>query len=135
MSDKLTDPQGRWRNRTVAFRVSPEEGERIDAQVAMSGLTKQDYITARLLEESVVVTPSSRVQRALQREAVAVYRELRRIRSAGEMSPELEARIRVLVDTFAALGADCSGASDVDEEDGLIRGMGRKTGEEGADMR
>lgn len=135
MSDKLKDPQGRWRNRTVAFRVSPEEGERIDAQVAMSGLTKQDYITARLMEESVVVTPSGRVQRALQREAVAVYRELRRIRSASEMSPELEARIRVLVDTFAALGADCSGASDVDEEDGLIRGMGRKTGEEGADMR
>ena len=64
MSDKLIDPQGCWRNKTVAFRVSPEEGERIDAQVAMSGLTKQDYMTARLLEESVVVTPSRRVQRA-----------------------------------------------------------------------
>lgn len=135
MSDKLKDQHGRWRNKTGAFRVSPEEGERIDAQVAMSGLTKQDYITARLMEESVVVMPSSRVQRALQREAVAVYRELRRIRSASEMSPELEARIRVLVDTFAALGADVAGASSVEAEDALIRGVVRKMDAKGDDER
>lgn len=55
MSDKNLDDAGRWRSKTVAFRVSPEEAGLIDAQVAMSGLTKQDYITARLLEESVAV--------------------------------------------------------------------------------
>ena len=45
MSDELTDPHGCWRSKTVAFRVSPEEDERIDAQVARSGLTKHEKVS------------------------------------------------------------------------------------------
>ena len=47
MSAKNLDNHNRWRNKTVAFRVSPEENEQIDAAVRLSGLTKQDYITKR----------------------------------------------------------------------------------------
>ena len=39
----------------MAFRVSPEEDEQIEAAVRLSGLTKQDYITRRLLCREVVV--------------------------------------------------------------------------------
>lgn len=46
--DKNLDYKGRWRNKTVAFRVSEEEAKLIDTQVALSGLTKQDYIIRRL---------------------------------------------------------------------------------------
>lgn len=42
MSLKSLDNKGRWRNKTVAFRVSPEEDERIETAVRLSGLTKQD---------------------------------------------------------------------------------------------
>ena len=49
MSRKNLDEHGRLRSKTVSFRVSPEEGQRLDAIVAMSGLTKQDYIVARLI--------------------------------------------------------------------------------------
>ena len=42
MSAKNLDTHNRWRNKTVAFRVSPEENEQIDAAVRLSGLTKQD---------------------------------------------------------------------------------------------
>ena len=48
MSVKVLDQQGRWRNKTVAFRVSPEEDAQIEAAVRLSGLTKQDYIIRRL---------------------------------------------------------------------------------------
>lgn len=126
MTERSLDANGRWRNKPVTFRVSPEECERIDAQVAMSGLSKQDYIAKRLLDEDIVVVPNSRVQRALQRQAVDIYHELRRIRSGGDISPELEARIRVLVRTFEALGTDCSGVSAVEIEDGLIANMKRE---------
>ena len=47
MSAKNLDTHNRWRNKTVAFRVSPEENKQIDAAVRLSGLTKQDYITRR----------------------------------------------------------------------------------------
>ena len=49
MSMKNCDRHNRWRNKTVAFRVSPEEDRQIETFVKLSGLTKQDYITRRLL--------------------------------------------------------------------------------------
>ena len=48
MSLKNRDNHNRWRNKTVAFRVSPEEDQQIETFVKLSGLTKQDYITRRL---------------------------------------------------------------------------------------
>lgn len=42
MSAKNLDNHNRWRNKIVAFRVSPEEDMQIDTAVALSGLTKQD---------------------------------------------------------------------------------------------
>ena len=131
MSDKNLDDAGRWRSKTVAFRVSPEEADLINAQVAMSGLTKQDYITKRLLARNVVVVSSSRVQRALQREAVRIYRELRRIRDAGDIDPEFQARFDIFTRTFEALGMEGPGRSDVEEEDSAIARMSRDGANEG----
>ena len=61
MSLKNRDEHNRWRNKTVAFRVSPEEDEQIEIAVKLTGLTKQDYITRRLLCRDVVVQGNPRV--------------------------------------------------------------------------
>ena len=61
MSLKNMDNKNRWRNKTVAFRVSPEEDEQIETAVRLSGLTKQDYITRRLQCRDVVVQGNPRV--------------------------------------------------------------------------
>lgn len=42
MSAKNLDKHNRWRNKTVAFRVSPEEDAQIETAVKLTGLTKQD---------------------------------------------------------------------------------------------
>lgn len=44
MSEKRFDNYKRWRSKTVAFRMSPEEADELDVQVALSGLSKQDYL-------------------------------------------------------------------------------------------
>ena len=72
MSAKNLDTHNRWRNKTVAFRVSPEENKQIDAAVRLSGLTKQDYITRRLLDRAVVVQGNPRVYKALRDQLAAV---------------------------------------------------------------
>lgn len=54
MSLKNRDEHNRWRNKTVAFRVSPEEDKQIETYVQLSGLTKQDYITRRLTHRDIV---------------------------------------------------------------------------------
>ena len=60
MSLKNRDEHNRWRNKTIAFRVSPEENEQIERYVQLSGLTKQDYITRRLTHKDVVVQEQSK---------------------------------------------------------------------------
>ena len=89
MSSKNLDNHNRWRNKTVAFRVSPEEDEQLEIAVRLSGLTKQDYITRRLLNRDIVVQGNPRVYMALRDQLAAVLDELRRIGNGGEVSDEL----------------------------------------------
>ena len=89
MSLKNLDNHNRWRNKTVAFRVSPEEDEQLEAFVKMSGLTKQDYITRRLLCRDVVVQGNPRVYEALRDQFATVLDELRRIEAGAGVEDEL----------------------------------------------
>ena len=89
MSAKNKDSQGRWRNITVAFRVSPEEDAQIETAVRLSGLTKQDYITRRLTNHDVVVQGNPRVFKALRNEFAAVLDELRRIEAGQKVDEDL----------------------------------------------
>ena len=66
MSAKNLDRHNRWRSKTVAFRVTPEENALIDTFARLSGRTKQDYITDRLLCREVVVQGNPRVYKALK---------------------------------------------------------------------
>ena len=88
MSLKNRDNHNRWRNKTVAFRVSPEEDRQIETFVKLSGLTKQDYITRRLICKDVVVQGNPRVYKALRDQLAVVLDELRRI-EAGSVNDEL----------------------------------------------
>ena len=85
MSLKNRDNHNRWRNKTVAFRVSPEEDAQIETFVKLSGLTKQDYITRRLTCKDVVVQGNPRVYKALRDQLAAVLDELRRIKTGGSV--------------------------------------------------
>ena len=89
MSLKNRDNHNRWRNKTAAFRVSPEEDTQIETFVKLSGLTKQDYITRRLICKDVVVQGNPRVYKALRDQLAAVLDELRRIETGGSVSDEL----------------------------------------------
>ena len=96
MSLKNRDNKNRWRNKTVAFRVSPEEDEQIETAVRLSGLTKQDYITRRLMCREVVVQGNPRVYKALRNEFAAVLAELQRIEAGDGVDGELLDTIKLI---------------------------------------
>ena len=89
MSLKNRDNHNRWRNKTVAFRVSPEEDAQLETFVKLSGLTKQDYITRRLLCKDIVVQGNPRVYKALRDQLTAVLDELKRIEAGAGVNDEL----------------------------------------------
>ena len=87
--ERTLDYKGRWRNHTVAFRVSDEEAKLLNDLVALSGLTKQDYITRRLLCRDVVVQGNPRVYKALRDQLAAVLEQLQRIEAGAGVDDEL----------------------------------------------
>lgn len=103
MSAKNRDNHKRWRNKTVAFRVSPEEDKQIETAVRLSGLTKQDYITRHLLCRDVVVQGNPRVYKALRNELAAVLDELKRIEAGKTIDDELLDIIELITEILYGL--------------------------------
>ena len=106
MSAKNLDKHNRWRNKTVAFRVSSEENEQIDAAVRLSGLTKQDYITKRLLCRDVVVQGNPRVYKALRNQLGTVLDELRRVKAGDDINDELLDTINLIAKIMEGMKED-----------------------------
>ena len=104
--EKSLDYKGRWRNHTVAFRVSDEEAKLLNDLVALSGLTKQDYITRRLLCRDVVVQGTPRVCKALKNQMAAIYEELKRMESLSPDNDELLYTLQVIAITLDGLNRE-----------------------------
>ena len=103
MSLKNRDEHNRWRNKTVAFRVSPEEDKQIETYVRLSGLTKQDYITRRLTHRDIVVQGNPRVFKALRNQLADVLSELQRIEAGGDVNDELLDLIEMIADILGGM--------------------------------
>ena len=76
--------------------MSPEEDAEIETAVKLTGLTKQDYITKRLLCRDVVVQGNPRVYKALRNQLADVLTELRRIDAGSPVNVETLDTIRMI---------------------------------------
>ena len=88
MSAKARDGQGRWRCKTIGVRVSPEENAELDALVALSGMTKQEYCINRMLQRDVVIVGNPRVYKALKSQMEQLCREFSKLCSVNNVSAE-----------------------------------------------
>ena len=103
MSLKNRDEHNCWCSKTVAFRVSPEEDAQIERYVQLSGLTKQDYITRRLIHKDVVVQGNPRVFKALRNQLAEVLLELQRIETGSAANDELLDLIEMIADILGGM--------------------------------
>lgn len=70
MSEKNCDRKGRFRGKVVSFRMSKEENEILDRKIALSGMTKQDYIIGCVLDKEIKIQGNPYVFRSLHNELV-----------------------------------------------------------------
>lgn len=94
----------RKRSKTMAFRCTPEEHKLICDMAAWSGMSRQDYVIAKLTDAKVEVRPSVSVQKALRDSMAELAKEVRLIASYGELSESLQQRVELVVGFFLALG-------------------------------
>ncbi len=106
MTAKVRDRCNRWRSVTVAFRMSPEENEQLNHFAELSGMTKQDYIIARLLQKEVVVHGNPKVYKALKDRMEAVMEELRRLERGKQPSPERLEEIELMANIMKEMEND-----------------------------
>lgn len=105
MSAKNRDEHNRWRNKTVAFRMSPEESNELDMKVKLSGLTKQDYLINRALQRDIVVVSNPKVYVALKKKLEEVLNELKSLNSF-QPSAELLETIKLISKTLYEMKGD-----------------------------
>ena len=98
MSEKNKDDHNRWRSKTIAFRVSPEEDVQINRMVHMSGLTKQEYLTANMLKHEIRVMGNPRVFKGLKTQIIELTDELKRLADASEISNELMDAVKLALE-------------------------------------
>ena len=115
------------RKRTIskAFRVSPEENERIELLSKAAGVTQQEYIMTKLENKEFTIVPDIRTYKMLRDEMRAVYQELCSIRNGSDVDECLEAKIEILTELFAGLN-DTKTDSPLQQADDLISGMERR---------
>lgn len=86
----------RFRSQTIAFRVSPEEDKQINIAVSLSGMTKQDYITYKLLDRTINVKASCKVHRAVYDRLTEALEQLKRLNDGREIDDELMDNISLI---------------------------------------
>lgn len=101
--ERSLDYKGCWRNHIVAFRVSDEEAKLLNDLVALSGLTKQEYIIRRLTCRDVVVQGNPRVYKALKNQMAAIHEELKRLETVSPDNDELLYTLQVIAITLEGL--------------------------------
>lgn len=94
----------RKRSKTMAFRCTPEEHKLICEMAAWSGMSRQDYIIAKLTDTQVEVKPSVSVQKALRGSMAELAKEVWLAASCGELSESLQQRVELVMGLFLALG-------------------------------
>ena len=102
--ERVLDQQGRWRNKVVAFRMSPEEDEVLEAKVKLSGLTKQEYIIRRLTDREIIVVGNPRVYKALRDQMKLIYQGLA---VDEEVPPDLLETLQMVALTLNGLKEEC----------------------------
>jgi len=106
MSARALDGQGRWRNKTIGVRVSPEENAEINALVALSGMTKQEYVINRLQNRDIVVKGNPRVYKALKNQMEQLIQEFTRLCSVDKVSVEALHILHFLAKIYTELQND-----------------------------
>ena len=108
MTAKTMDNHNRWRSKTVAFQMSPEEANQLDAFVQMSGLPKQDYLIQRALQREVVVIGNPRVYKGLRIQMEEVHNDLQRISTERFIDDELLDRVEQITIIMKSMKEDAN---------------------------
>ena len=103
MSEKNMDSKNRWRNVTIAFRMSPEENEELDLRVKLCGYqTRQEYIIESVLYQKVTAVGNPLMLVQFRKQLRGIEEELKRLTTLEDADEELFTPIRTMLEILNA---------------------------------
>ena len=95
----------RLRNKTMAFRCTPEEYELVTRMAEACGMSKQDYIMAKLTDTEITVVSNPRTQKAMRGWIESLTADVRRENQTGRLSEHLQDQLTIVLKYFNGLCA------------------------------
>ena len=103
MSKKNLDSEGRFRSKTVAFRLSPQEAEELDLMWRISGYRiKQDYIRDCLFRRRVEAKGNPHMLISMRRTLKEIKEEVESDRYEKETENVLITRLDRMIEILEA---------------------------------
>lgn len=103
MSKKNLDSEGRFRSKTVAFRLSPQEAEELDLMWRISGYRiKQDYIRDCLFRRKVEAKGNPHMLISMRRTLKEIKEEVESDRYEKETENVLITRLDRMIEILEA---------------------------------
>ena len=103
MSAKNVDKHNRFRCITVGFRVSPEEKERIEERIALSGLMKSEYFINSCLDNKVIAYGNVRTFEKIKQSLIDIEEHLSRIERTDELDPVVMEQLLMILELYQGL--------------------------------
>ena len=100
---KPKDEKARKRNTIVNFRVSPEEKERIDARIAMTGMDKAEFFIESCLYQTILVRGNVHTFREFERGMKELAMQIDQNIKLADMDPMQQETLRAILEILEKL--------------------------------
>ena len=102
-AQKKKDEKRRKRNVIMNFRVSPEEKERIEERIALSGLMKSEYFINSCLNNKVTAYGNVRTFEKIKQSLIDIEEHLVRIERTDELDPIVMEQLLMILELYQGL--------------------------------
>ena len=87
---------------TIAFRTNQKDRDLIFNKIAMSGLSRQEYMTNAILDAPIKVFVTKNVIDSCKSELQEILSELKRVKEYGELDADYRHELRMIVEIIEA---------------------------------
>ena len=87
---------------TIAFRTNRKDRELIFNKIAMSGLSRQEYMTNAILDAPIKVFATKNVIDSCKSELQEILSELKRVKDYGELDANYRHELRMIIEIIEA---------------------------------
>lgn len=94
--------KNRLRPTTIAFRASKEDREKIFKKIALSGLSRQEYMTKAILEAPIEVVATQNIIDQCRDGMHSIYLELSRLNSFNDLSEVKQTELETILEIIKA---------------------------------